>query len=79
MARRRSFLVAVQRAGRAVARHQRQVEAAHRRDVREQIRYAREQLRLQAQYDKAKHQEYLASRAQEAEDLTAETQEVLTE
>jgi restriction system protein len=79
MARRRSFLVAVQRAGRAVARHQRQVEAAQRRDVREQIRHAREQLRLQAQYDKAKHQEYLASRAQEAEDLTADTQGTVTE
>ncbi len=76
MARRSGFLVALERAARESARQQRLAAAAQQRQAKEQLRYEREHLRLRMQLDKAEKLEYVANRATEAEDQTAEVQEI---
>ena len=73
MARRSGLIAALARAGREAARQQRLAEAARQRKERERLRCEREQLRFKAQMEKATRQQYLASRAAEASELTSES------
>ena len=74
MARKGSFLVAIQRIAREQARQQRQAELANQRNAREAVRLQREQLRLRAQISKNERQQYLEDRSREAEEMTAEVE-----
>ena len=72
MARRRSFLVGLERAARAVARAQREAEAAERRRIRDQLRNQREALRMQQVHERLQRQQGFASRQNTAQAMTAD-------
>lgn len=75
MARRGGFLAELQRAARETARQQRMAESARQRQLRGQVRFEREQMRLSAQMGRAERQQYAAQRVATADDKTADVAE----
>jgi restriction system protein len=72
LGRKGSFVVVIERIVKEQARQKRQAEVAQQRQAREALRYQREQLRIQAQHSKQQRQQYIESRAVEAEEMTAD-------
>src|SRR5579871_5347872 len=72
MSRGSGFLTIVAQATREAARQRRLAEVAERQRIRETLRLRREQVRYQAQLDKAQRQEYVASRGRQADEANSE-------
>jgi hypothetical protein len=72
MTKRSSFFVTLERAGRIVARAQREREAANRRHERERLRGQREALRREQVRERLRVQQHYVSRQDESQAMTAE-------
>src|SRR5271168_99099 len=75
MARRTSFIVTLERAGRIAARVPREREAANRRNERERLRTQREAVRREQVRERLRVRQHYASRQDEADAMTADVAE----